>query len=307
MPIRLSIKLDENGVPVIDRAKKAIASIESAGSGDYAAKGPKTKSGDRAYGKYQVMGANIPIWTKEVLGVTMTPEQFLNSPEAQDRVFEAKFGDNVAKYGLNDAAAIWFSGKPLNQAPGARDVLGTSTQQYVNKFNKAFGLPSQPASPMAPQPQAQFGLPVVPVGDVVQGDFGLRRTPSQRPGVLGEGGGGGFGIGSNWRNPEYASKQLNVPQQNLKMPEPQNNVVPFEKPPVNTLQTQVQQQQSSPWVKGPMPGVTQLVSRIDKAVTGGVDKKMLSAWVEAIKGAKTSEEANRGVAQLSKLLTEFGF
>ena len=50
----------------------AIAKIESGGKYDML--GPVTKTGDRAYGKYQVMGANIPSWTKETLGREMTPQ-----------------------------------------------------------------------------------------------------------------------------------------------------------------------------------------------------------------------------------------
>ena len=42
----------------------AISSIES--GGNYQEKGPVTSSGDRAYGKYQIMGQNIPGWTAEV-------------------------------------------------------------------------------------------------------------------------------------------------------------------------------------------------------------------------------------------------
>ncbi|MEM7318838.1 MAG: hypothetical protein AAF408_07425, partial [Pseudomonadota bacterium] len=45
-----------------EQFRDAIASIESAGSGDYSAVGPETGKG-RAYGRYQVMDFNIPQWT----------------------------------------------------------------------------------------------------------------------------------------------------------------------------------------------------------------------------------------------------
>jgi hypothetical protein len=51
---------------VLGAAKAAIANNESAGSGGYSAIGPVV-NGDRAYGKYQVMGANIPEWTGSIL------------------------------------------------------------------------------------------------------------------------------------------------------------------------------------------------------------------------------------------------
>ena len=119
---------------------KAIANIESRGSGGYSAIGPKTKKGNRAYGKYQVMDFNIPSWTKKHLGKSLTPAQFLASPQAQDAVFRGEFGSSVAKYGNpQDAASIWFTGKPFAKGANNRDILGTTGQGYVNKFNKELG------------------------------------------------------------------------------------------------------------------------------------------------------------------------
>lgn len=123
-------------------AKAAISNIES--GGNYKALGPVTEKGDRAYGKYQVMGANIPSWTKQALGQSMTPAEFLASPEAQEKVFEDQFARNTAKYGsAQDAASVWFSGKPLAKAGQRADILGTTVPSYVNKFNAVYG--RQPA------------------------------------------------------------------------------------------------------------------------------------------------------------------
>ena len=124
----------------IDKESKAIASIESKGSGDYAALGPATRTGDRAYGKYQVMGANIPSWTKEALGREMTPEEFRSSPEAQEAVFKTKFpqGGNTDA----DRASVWFTGKPYAQGAGQSDGY-INGAEYVSRFNKAMGQPAQ--------------------------------------------------------------------------------------------------------------------------------------------------------------------
>lgn len=128
------------GVPLIDRYREAIAAVESRGEGGYSAIGPVTSSGDRAYGRYQVMGNNIPSWTKEVLGRAMSPDEFLRDHAAQDAVFNAKFGQSVRKYGNpQDAASVWFTGKPLAQGAGRRDVLGTTGAGYVSKFNRELG------------------------------------------------------------------------------------------------------------------------------------------------------------------------
>lgn len=137
-----------------EQYRDAIASIESAGSGDYSAMGPETDKG-RAYGKYQVMDFNVGPWTEEVLGQAMTPDQFLASPEAQDAVFDAKFGQSVEKYGNpQDAASVWFSGQPMAKAKNASDGYAT-VPEYVEKFNTALG---EPVMPEPPQVQASPGI-----------------------------------------------------------------------------------------------------------------------------------------------------
>lgn len=132
------------------RAKAAISGIES--GGNYGALGPITKTGDRAYGKYQVMGANVPSWTREALGRSMTPAEFLRDPEAQEKVFEHHFGKSVQRYGnAADAASVWFSGRPIARAGNASDILGTTVPGYVNKFMAAYGGGGQPTGGRPPR------------------------------------------------------------------------------------------------------------------------------------------------------------
>lgn len=134
-------------------AASAIASIESGGKYDLL--GPVTKTGDRAYGKYQVMGANIPVWTKTHFGREMTPQEFLASPEAQDAVFKGQFGQYAKKYGPEGAAKAWFAGERGMNNPNARDQLGTTVQAYADRFSKAYGgLPYQVAGPAVAAPSA---------------------------------------------------------------------------------------------------------------------------------------------------------
>jgi len=115
----------------------AIGQFES--GGNYKAMGPTTNRGDRAYGRYQVMGANIPSWTKEVLGRSMTPQEFLNDPQAQDAVARAKMQQSFDKRGnWEDVASIWFSGRPL-AGNKSQDVIGTSTPRYVQNVMSIFG------------------------------------------------------------------------------------------------------------------------------------------------------------------------
>lgn len=133
----------------------AIAGIESKGQANpYAAIGPDTGKG-RAYGKYQVMDFNIPTWTKEVLGQSLTPQQFAASPDAQEAVFKAKFGQYVQQYGNpQDAASAWFTGKPLAQGANRSDVNGMTGQGYVDKFNAGLGPQAPVAPPPGPAPSA---------------------------------------------------------------------------------------------------------------------------------------------------------
>jgi len=128
-------------------ASKAISGIES--GGNYAELGPVTKTGDRAYGKYQVMGNNIPEWSKAALGKSMSKEEFLANPQAQEAVFKHKFGEYSQKYGPEGAARAWFAGEGGMNNPNAKDQLGTTVASYGKKFSNAFGTGAPPAAALA--------------------------------------------------------------------------------------------------------------------------------------------------------------
>ena len=77
-------------------------------------------SGALGYG--QVMPANIPSWTREALGHSITSSQFLDSPELQLRVIDHKLNEYwqdalIAANGdeaiaVRRVASHWYSGKP---------------------------------------------------------------------------------------------------------------------------------------------------------------------------------------------------
>lgn len=126
------------GVVPMERAKDAIANgIES--GGDYQAQGKVLASGDQALGKYQIMKSNLSDWLqKSGQDSSMTPEQFLKNPAAQDKVFETIFGGYMQKYGsFNDAAAKWFTGKSISEGGGTvgPDALGTTPARYLAATN----------------------------------------------------------------------------------------------------------------------------------------------------------------------------
>lgn len=173
----------------------AIKAIESAGSGGYSALGPITANGDRAYGAYQVMGANIPSWTKNALGTSMSPQQFLGSASAQDAVFNKVFGGYVDKYGASGAAQAWFGGPgSVGRGGGVADMLGTSGTDYVNKFNTALGQVSATAGSTS-NTLTGFASNVGTAGSGLnQLGSGFNSFGSQLASF--SAGGGGFNIGS---------------------------------------------------------------------------------------------------------------
>ncbi len=141
-------------------AAKAITSIESGGR--YDAVGPvANQQGHRAYGKYQVLEPNIGPWTQEVLGKPMSPQEFVANPQAQDAVFQAKFGQYVQKHGSPEAASrAWFAGEGGMNNPNARDVLGTTVQGYGQKFAQAYGPGATGAPPVAQGSADGSGTPM---------------------------------------------------------------------------------------------------------------------------------------------------
>jgi hypothetical protein len=98
----------------IDNLRRAIVGKESGGS--FSVVNPD--SGALGYG--QVMPSNVPSWTKEHYGRSLTPKQFLASKEAQLAVVNGQIGKIVrqqlaagykADIAIRRAAAIWYSGQ----------------------------------------------------------------------------------------------------------------------------------------------------------------------------------------------------
>src|SRR4029077_6739846 len=95
--------------------------------------------GERAYGRCQVMGANVGPWTQQHLGQAMTPQQFLANQQAQDTVFNKQFGGYADKYGEEGAAKAWSPGERDINNPNPTDQHGRLTvagygQDYLNRL-----------------------------------------------------------------------------------------------------------------------------------------------------------------------------
>ncbi len=136
--MRLLNPQDEGVQGFIQKMKGNVAKVESGHTDDpYRALGPtiQRKFGpDKAHGKYQVMGANIPEWTKQAIGRSVDTQTFLNSPEIQEAVFEDQMARLYEKHGgsVRDAASVWFTGTTYDKAVAkGRHDGNLSVQEYV--------------------------------------------------------------------------------------------------------------------------------------------------------------------------------
>jgi tape measure domain-containing protein len=134
-------QVDDNDLARMRAAIKEIESSPGNYGGNYSAVGPEIKDpksqyfGDHGYGAYQVMGGNVPAWTKEATGAAMTKEDFLASSTAQDAVFNKRWSDMLRTMSPSEAASTWFTGGKL-AANGNRSDGHDTDNQYVSQFNK---------------------------------------------------------------------------------------------------------------------------------------------------------------------------
>lgn len=102
------------------RFLRAISGRES--GGNYGAR--NADSG--ALGKYQIMPGNIPSWSREALGRSISAQQFANSPRLQEQIAQYKLRQYYNKWGPEGAAVAWYAG------PG-------NANKYMRARGKGFG------------------------------------------------------------------------------------------------------------------------------------------------------------------------
>ena len=161
-----------SGIVSIASAKTAIGGFES--GNNYQSLGVQVEGRGQALGKYQVMPENLAPWLKDAGLPPMTPQEFLNSPSAQDKVFETKFGQFMQQTGsFNEAASLWFSGKPIAQAGNVKDANGTSVPSYLLNTNKILAQ----NAPLADQvSKARARAAQLTPDDPLMGDFAEQRV-----------------------------------------------------------------------------------------------------------------------------------
>jgi len=138
----------------IEEWMQRVARNESGGRKDaYTLVGERSRRGDYPYGKYQVMGENIPNWTQAYLGKKMTPDEFLANHDAQDQVARARGGEYLTKYGPDGAARAWFAGEKGMNDPNRKDTLGTHVAEYSRRFNIPLVSRDQVVASAMPRPR----------------------------------------------------------------------------------------------------------------------------------------------------------
>ena len=126
--------------PTFEQFFRAIAEQES--NANYGAVGVWVR-GNRAYGKYQVMDFNIPSWTRQYYGKSLTPNQFLHNPAAQEAVARGKLKSYYIKYGARGAASAWYSGTPSLHMSTRSQSGGPSIKGYVDSvISKSYKYPT---------------------------------------------------------------------------------------------------------------------------------------------------------------------
>jgi hypothetical protein len=141
--------------------------------GNYSAGNP---SG--ALGAYQILGSNLPSWSKSALGYVVSASQFLASPHLQDAIADYKLGQLFDKYGPEGAASAWYSGDPSLANSTKPQPGGPSIASYVDSVMKhATQAPAGVTLPLSEQPINAGPTPTVIGGDDDGGGGGLLDLP----------------------------------------------------------------------------------------------------------------------------------
>lgn len=94
-------------------------------------------SSSGALGAYQVMPSNVSEWTRKALGKSLSPQQYLSDPTAQDRVADTILGGYYDQYGARGAAAMWYSGQPDPNKTYGTPSVADYVNEVVNRMTSA--------------------------------------------------------------------------------------------------------------------------------------------------------------------------
>lgn len=153
-----------------DQLYAGISAQESGGRKDpYNAKGiwlTMNYGRDRAYGKYQIMGANIPGWSRKYLGHSISIDEFLARPELQEKIARGRLQDYWKQYKGNArmVAAAWYGGPGManNHMSTRSQYGGPSIKQYVDEVLEKGGASSSGGSTTSAMTPEAVNIPAAP-------------------------------------------------------------------------------------------------------------------------------------------------
>lgn len=122
-----------------DAFLRSIAKQES--GSNYSAVGIPTRYG-RALGKYQILPNNVRAWSREALGRSVSPEQFLRSPQLQEQIARYKLAQYYKRYGAAGAAKAWYGGEGAARRNSSKRYYGgahPSLNEYARSVVRRMG------------------------------------------------------------------------------------------------------------------------------------------------------------------------
>ncbi len=133
-----------NGNAIMRAFVQSMAQQES--GGNYGAVGVPTGSGT-AYGKYQILDSNFAGeggWDMEALDQDITIEQYMRTPEFQEKIARSKLRDYFKQYGPEGAAKAWYAGPgnanlnsdaPQYGGPSVNDYAASVLRMMMERIN----------------------------------------------------------------------------------------------------------------------------------------------------------------------------
>lgn len=115
-----------------------------------------------AVGKYQVLKSNIPGWSKQVLGYSITWQKFRDTPALQEKIVTGILYGYYKKWGARGAAAAWYAGPgnhdldmSTNKQPGGPSIKGyvdsVMNMAYSGKYSAGGSLGSGGVTTVVPK------------------------------------------------------------------------------------------------------------------------------------------------------------
>lgn len=158
----------------VSAREEAFILSEAAQEGGYSS----VNSTTGALGRWQVLPSNVAAWTKEALGHSLTPQQFLHSESAQNAVALKVLGDDYQKYGLRGAAAAWYSGQAHLKNDTSPQNGGPSIYAYTESVKgRVAGIEAAlEAGSVQPVGGTRLAKGGGFVGQTAQGQGGTRST-----------------------------------------------------------------------------------------------------------------------------------